>query len=264
VRRGIYSPIPDVWALPDEAWDRRSPMAGVDLRLDEGLAWLGELAPHVPELAAFPPGEDRFSFDNDVYEPGEAGALYATVRHTSPSRVLELGSGQSSLVIARALARNAADGHRGTHVVCDPYPSPLLDSRPGAFEIDPTPAEQLDARRLAELGAGDVLFIDTSHTVKVGGDVTRIVLDYLPQLAPGVLVHFHDIFLPYEYPRSLVRDGGLFWQEQYLLQAFLAFNPRFEVVLALHALHREHSAQTARALPGVRTPAAFWIRSVAG
>jgi hypothetical protein len=179
--------------------------------------------------------------------------------------VLELGSGYSSLVISRALARNRAEGHEGRHVVCDPYPSPVLDSRPGEFDVERLRAEELSSDRFAELGRGDVLFVDTSHTVKVGGDVTRIVLEFLPQLRPGVLVHVHDVFLPFEYPRALVRDGGLFWQEQYLLHAFLAFNGGFEVVLPLHALLRERPEALREALPGLRTTghplaSGFWLR----
>jgi len=266
VRRGIYSPIPDVWALADETWSARASMVGVELDLDAQVALLeGPLAPF---LRAFheEPGGDGFTLENGLYGPGVAEVLYAFVRHARPRRILELGSGYSSLVIARALTRNRADGAPARHLVCDPYPSALLDGRPGEFEVERVPAERVPLARFEELEAGDVLFVDTSHTVKVGGEVNRIVLEGLPRLRPGVLVHFHDIFLPYEYPPALVREGGLFWQEQYLLHAFLAYNPGFEVVLAMAALRRERAERLLRAVPslaaGDRLPSAFWLRRV--
>jgi len=82
------------------------------------------------------------------------------------------------------------------------------------------------------LQSGDILFIDSSHTVKIGGDVNYLFLEILPRLKPGVIVHVHDIFLPFEYRRDWVMDEFRFWSEQYLLQAFLSFNSEFEVVMA--------------------------------
>ena len=261
VRRGIYSPIPDVWELPEEAWSARASMLGVELDLDAQLAFLeGPLRPY---LGAFgeEPGDDGFTLQNGLYGSGVAEVLYAMIRHLRPQRVLELGSGYSSLVIARGLTRNRGEGSPGRHLVADPYPSPLLDRRQGEFEIERVAAEHVPLERFEELEAGDVLFVDTSHTVKVAGDVNRIVLEGLPRLRPGVVVHFHDVFLPYEYPATLVRDGGLFWQEQYLLHAFLAFNPAFEIMLAMAALRRERGPRLAAALPSAaQLPSAFWLR----
>lgn len=265
VRRGIYSPVPDVWNLSEDVWSARASMIGVELDLDGQLALLE--GPLLPFVRAFDdePGGDGFRLDNGLYGSGAAEVLYAMVRHFRPRRILELGSGYSSLVIARAVARNRDEGYSARHLVCDPYPSPLLDGRRGELEVEPIAAEQLPPHRFEELAAGDVLFVDTSHTVKPGGDVNRIVLEGLPRLRPGVLVHFHDIFLPYEYPPTLARDGGLFWQEQYLLHAFLAFNPAFEVLLAMAALRRERETELLAAIPSLAAgrsllPSAFWLR----
>ena len=117
------------------------------------------------------------------------------------------------------------------------------------------------------LESGDVLFVDTTHTVKLDSDVNRIVLDVLPALAPGVLVHVHDIFLPYEYPRRWLEESGFFWAEQYLLQAFLADNPRFEVLAATFALCRDRPEAMARLAPTWQPGAeasAFWLRTTDG
>ncbi len=114
------------------------------------------------------------------------------------------------------------------------------------------------------LSSGDVLFIDSSHTVKTGGDVTFLVEEVLPRLSPGVLVHFHDIFLPFEYPTDWVFAGRA-WNEQYLVRAFMAFNSAFRVLLAAGWLvhHRPHLlAETIHGYPGgnERGGGSFWIR----
>ena len=92
--------------------------------------------------------------------------------------------------------------------------------------------EDLDLEFFSQLDSGDILFIDSSHTVKIGGDVNYLFLEVLPRLKPGVIVHVHDIFLPFDYRRDWVMDELRFWTEQYLLQAFLSFNSEFEVLMA--------------------------------
>jgi hypothetical protein len=113
---------------------------------------------------------------------------------------------------------------------------------------------------------GDVLFIDTSHVVKTGGDVQYEFLEVLPRLQKGVIVHIHDIYLPAEYPKEWVLDGLTFWSEQYVLQAFLAFNSAFEVVLGGQYLHLYHPDRLHKAFAlygGEPWLGSFWIRRVA-
>jgi hypothetical protein len=260
VVKSYYSPIPDLRRLPDDVWSRRSPMRGVDLDVERAFdrteamlqRWAGELAPG-----------DPIALPNESYSWGDAHLLHAMVRELRPARVHELGSGQSTLVLAGACRRNAADGAPVHYEVVDPYPTVAPPGTPGVTRFRQEPAEGLPIEWFEQLGAGDVLFVDTTHTVKVGSDVNRIVLDVLPALRPGVIVHFHDVFLPYEYPRAWAEDYGLYWSEQYLLQAFLSGNPAWEVLCPLHALAREDEARLRAALPGA--PAgigcgAFWIR----
>ena len=97
--------------------------------------------------------------------------------------------------------------------------------------------------------AGDILFIDSSHTVKIGGDVNYFFLEVLPRLKPGVIVHVHDIFFPFDYPRHWVMDELRFWSEQYLLQAFLSFNSEFEVLIANRYLAHYYLADFKRTFP---------------
>jgi hypothetical protein len=128
----------------------------------------------------------------------------------------------------------------------------------------PVPAEQLPDSVFGQLDGGDVLFVDTTHTVRIGGDVVRIVLEALPLLKPGVLVHFHDIPMPYEYARGLI-DRGFFWAEQYLLQAFLAYNREFQVRAGLRALFMERREAFATVVPSILDgePVSLWLERTA-
>jgi predicted O-methyltransferase YrrM len=249
VRTDFYSPIPDLEALPADVYDRRSELAGIAFDSAAQIAWAErELA---PRIAAFQAPEG-FRLDNSYYESVDAEVCDAMIRHLQPARVVELGSGWSTLLL-----RAAAPGRVTTY---DPYPGAHLAV---GGTIEPLAAQDVPLRVFEELQAGDVLFVDTSHTVKIGGDVNRIVLDVLPRLASGVVVHFHDIWLPYEYHRTLVETMGMYWAEQYLLQAFLIGNDGWEVLFAAQAIAHEHPDRLRALVPsytGESYPSAFWMR----
>lgn len=267
VRADFYSPIVDSTTLASEALERPASMPGLELNLDGQLALVRErMMPHIAQLQLplhAPPGAFVPFLDNPWYGPMDAHILYGIVRWGAPRRVLELGSGFSTLFIERALADNAGEQAPARHVVIDPYPSPLLDHLRRTLEVRTISAADLPSAAFAELEAGDVLFVDTSHTVRPGGEVIRIVLEALPSLAAGVVVHFHDIFRPFQYPRIFYERYNVHWQEQYLLQAFLAFNPHFSVLCANHALWRQRREAALALFPGLRQgmqPSGFWFR----
>lgn len=268
VRADYYSPIPDVAALPASLWEQPAPMPGVDLRIDASLALLrDDLAPYVAEYAPpdGPPGTAHGYYrDNSMYGRVDGEVLYAMVRHLRPARITEIGAGWSTRVIRDATARNAADGAPvGQHRVYDPSADEVRERMGEGVDLVALGAQDIPAAVFDELGAGDVLFIDTTHTVKPGSDVVRLLLEELPRLAAGVVVHVHDFFRPYEYPRFLMEEHGVYWQEHYLLQAFLAFNERFEVLIANHALGRLRHAEVAAVIPGLPSPSpgsALWLR----
>jgi hypothetical protein len=260
VRRDFYSPVPALSEIPAAVFDRRSPLAGIEFDVDAQLAFLQELGPF---LAEFEPPRG-FVWDNQMYGAVEADVLYAMVRHAKPARVIELGSGFSSLIIAAAVRRNAAEGSPVSYRAYDPYAREFVRGGIEGLEWRDRSATDVPLEEFDALRAGDVLFVDTTHTVKLGSEVNYVVLDVLPRLQPGVSVHFHDVVLPYEYPRAFF-DQGLYWAEQYLLQAFLAQNPSWEIVLALHALVRDRPAEVAAAVRSYRpgpAPGAFWIRHI--
>ena len=268
VWRDHYSPIPDLATLDDAWWTQPSKLKGLDMDLRAQRRWLEELAPH---LCAFRPPrhaatEREYGWDNDGFGAVDAAVLYATIRRVRPRRILEVGAGRSTLVAAAASRANAAEGYPVELVTADPYPQGFLHPLPdGVDRLLRTPAQNLDPELFARLGADDILFVDTTHTVKVGSEVNYLLLDVLPKLACGVCVHIHDIFLPYEYPRAWIEEAGYFWGEQYLLQALLIENPSWQVLFGAHAMAREDPQRMRELIEGFDPMAAgsFWLRRVA-
>jgi hypothetical protein len=219
-------------------------MPGVGFDLDAQLRFLeGDLAPFLAE-----PLETTTA--NPFFGPGDAELAYAITRWLRPRRLAEIGSGFSTRVLQEALARNA-DG--AAHVVVDPFAGEL----PPAVELHRVSAATVDDEVLK---SADLLFVDSTHVLKPGGEVNRLMLEILPALDPGVVVHVHDVFLPFEYPRALL-DQDAYWQEQYVVQALLTHSDAFEVLVAAHALHRLHGERFAELL-GVRPvlPSSLWLR----
>jgi hypothetical protein len=265
VLKTFYSPIPDLDELGPEAFDRRSELPGIAWDLDAQLRFVRErLGPAMAEFRPPPVSADRWQYvTNDSYTVPDAAVLHAMVRTLRPRRIVELGSGHSTLAIAGAVRANAAEGHPASLEVFDPFPGVVTPELPGLTRLERIAAQDVVLESFAPLQAGDILFVDTTHTVKIGSDVNHILLEILPRLAPGVVVHVHDIFLPYEYPRVWLEDYGLYWAEQYLLQAMLAFNSGFEVLAGVYALKRERPAEMAALLPPgdwTGMGAAFWMR----
>jgi predicted O-methyltransferase YrrM len=263
VLKTFYSPIPELERLPADWFDRAVEMPGVDLRLDAQLQRLREeLAAPMSEFAPPRTSADphTYAVANPSYSALDAAALYATIRALRPRQVVELGSGHSTLVTAQAVRDGGLDT---TLHAYDPYAAVVRQDLPGLAALHSVPAQEVPLSVFEALGDGDVLFVDTTHTVKAGSDVNFLVLQVLPRLAPGVVVHLHDIFIPFEYPRVWLEDFGLYWAEQYLVQAFLAMNPAFEVLWSSAALARLRGPEFAAALPAgvpANDGSAFWIR----
>jgi Methyltransferase domain len=266
VPRGFYSPLPAVDELPEEVWTRRSPLEGIHFDSAEQLQFVKEnLARHIPEFDPdFDTGTSCGSYDirNLAYDEVDSELLYAFVRFLRPARVIELGSGFSSLVLAHACEANRMDGNACAYEIFDPHPRPFIRELPGLTGQHESPAQDVPIEAFEALGENDILFVDTTHTVKIGSEVNRIVLDVLPRLASGVVVQFHDIFSPWEYHRHWI-EGDWKWNEQYLLQAFLSMNPSYEVLVSCQALVRERAEELAKLVPTLRresAPSAFWMR----
>jgi len=183
------------------------------------------------------------------------------VRRFQPRRIIEVGSGFSSLVLGQAAAKNESSA-----LICiDPFPHAVVRENnrvPALQSLIDSKVQELDVKFFSQLESGDILFIDSSHTVKTGGDVNYLFLEVLPRLKPGVIVHVHDIFFPSEYRRDWVLQQFRFWTEQYLLQAFLIFNREFEVLIANSYLNHYYAPDLKAVFPNLRRwiGGSFWMR----
>lgn len=263
VWRDYYSPIPGPDVVTDEAFARRSSLTGVDWHPNAQLDYYERLLPFAAELGAKHP---ELLEPNESYDGLDAEVLYGMVRLLSPSRIVELGSGYSTLVSAAAVTDLRAAGSEVSFIAADPFPSSVVrPPPPGLDELRSVGAREFPIEELEALGDGDILFIDTTHVVKLGSEVNHLMLEVLPRLRAGVVVHIHDVFLPYEYPRRWLEERAYYWTEQYLVHAFLIGNAGFEVLLANHWLQREGAEQR----PGIKVatahPAgALWLRARGG
>lgn len=261
-----YEPLPDFSRLDPAATRRRRVSTGIHFDVDEQLKQARQLsAAFGQELA-----DTGFDFANEYFSGLDAAMYYSIIRRVRPSRVIEIGAGMSTRIAAAALARNRAEQHPGELTCIEPFPQPRLTHDMPAVTLIQRPVEDVPLDTFDALRDGDILFIDSSHAVRFGGDVCREFLEILPRLKAGVWIHVHDVFFPYDYPAEWLIERRLAFNEQYLLEAFLAFNHDFQSQLCLHWLWLEHCADLSRGWPetvlhGARrhAPSSFWMRRVA-
>lgn len=268
VRHHYYEPM---FAPGDVRAPLDAPRAlpGIDLDLPAQFALLERFTVQ-RELLEFPIARvepPRFGYLNDSFGPGDAEVLYAMVRTFRPRRIVEIGSGRSTLMAAAAVKRNAAEspGYACEHVCVEPYEMPWLEST--GVKVLRQRVEDTDRAWFRALGEDDLLFIDSSHVIRPQGDVVTEYLELLPALKPGVIVHVHDIYTPRDYPAQRLFTEARFWDEQYLLEALLSGGGGFRVMLALNHLWREHPGRLHAACPVLARlpasePGSWWMRRV--
>lgn len=268
VSHHYYCPVFDVHSLPANLWDTKDPLCGINFNENGQISLLKQFN-YQDELSLVPIDRSEeylgFYHRNHSFENADAEMLYNMVRYFKSRQVIEIGSGYSTRMMKLALDKNKEEGRSSKHFCIEPYEMPWLEQL-GIDDVIRKKVEDVDSHIFGQLEAGDILFIDSSHVLRTSGDVFVEYLHILPSLKPGVLVHIHDIFLPYEYPKSWVVNERRFWTEQYVLQAFLVCNPEFEILSAVHWLAREHSALLAEVCPTYRNhggaPGSFWIKRI--
>ena len=241
------------------------------MRRDSEDCWRQFSSGYRSEYEDFPkertPVPYRYYVNNSGFASVDGELLYCMIRHHRPRRIIEIGSGNSTYVAAQAILKNAEDrnGYECELTAIEPYPNPVLKKGfPGLTRLVQKRIQDVPFSEFEKLEENDILFIDSSHVLKIGSDVQYEYLEILPRLRKGVLVHSHDIFLPSEYPKEWVIKNRIFWTEQYLLQAFMAFNDSFEVVLAASYVHARHPEWLESAFSSYsrdnRWPGSFWMR----
>jgi hypothetical protein len=267
-----YSPLNDRRFLDEnpDLWEIAVEPSDVELHLEDQLTVAREVATHVHELADVPdgPGEPHvYCWDNGFWNNADALVQYGLVRSRRPARIIEIGCGWSSLLLARAVERNEREtGDRPEVVQIEPYPRrEVLRGVPDHWRLIPVILQRAPLELFRSLRANDILFYDGSHCAKVGSDVTWFFFRVLPLIAPGVLIHLHDIFFPYEYPREWIFERGQSWNEQYILYAFLMNNNDYRVLIANRYLHAKHEKELDDLYQGIQPSygCSFWMEKLA-
>lgn len=250
-RADYYSTLPVLSEIESTRarWDRPSELVGLDVDVAALITRLHGLADTWESEFADVTG-DYLSNTREGFGPGypqfDARTLYYMLREHKPRRYLEIGSGLSTYYASMAAARNKADGKPLGITCVEPYPFDRLRSLPD-FELVEGFVQDVPLSTFDKLEAGDVLFIDSSHALKIDSDVAFLFMEVVPRVKPGVFVHIHDVHFPYNTP--FPADTWLFgerwpvyWQEAMVVQAFLAFNSAFEIQLST-PLVRHHDEQ---------------------
>jgi hypothetical protein len=268
----FYQPIPNTRELDERIWSRVSRLPGLRLNEDHQVRRLADFSKkYGGEYCQFPSEPtsqpSHYFVNNGSFESVDGEILYCMIRDLKPQRIFEIGSGNSTYLAAQAALKNREEGNPCDLVAFEPYPNEVLRSGfPGLSQLHPVKAQEILLETFDQLRDSDILFIDSSHVLKIGSDVQYLYLEVLPRLREGVVIHVHDVFLPADYPRSWVMDRHIFWNEQYLLQAFLACNRDFEIQWAASYMHRTHPGQLAAAFPSynptMHMPGSFWIKRV--
>lgn len=268
-----HSPIPDIDDLvARHVWDVRSGLLGIAFRERAQLTLLKTLGhnwSHECKWSRQPTANStEFYLNNPSFSYGCAASTHGMIREFKPTQVVEIGSGMSSLVIARALTLNRdIDGVTSEYFIVDPHPRYFVKELTAVSGVRKQRVELMNPKFFDRLERNSILFIDSSHIVRIGGDVNYLFHDVLPRLANGVIVHLQDIAMPFEYGISYAtsNDFRQFWTEQYLLQSFLCYNSEFETLLAVNYLLNDHLQQFRAAFPDY-DPArdarsgSFWMR----
>lgn len=265
IEKTFYTPIPDVQTIDFARIRARRELPGVDLNYAGAAETLARLAPLTRELDAVPdqktPGQP-FWFENGSFTHFDAAALYTMLRELKPKRYIEVGCGFSSLVSALALQRNIREGHPCRATYIDPEPRLDLRAQLGFAELLLRPIQDVPLSVFRELEPGDVLFIDTSHTLKLQGDVEYELVHMVPAVRAGVWIHIHDIFTPYDYPEDwLTKRLRFAGNEQYAVECLLSGGDRFRVELPLYGLWQDQREVLQQFFPrGQSRPQSLWIR----
>jgi hypothetical protein len=235
----FYSPVVDPSLLKyreGEIWPFKSPeIQGINFNEDFQKSLLEKDFSLFLESFNYPEFEkdtlkaSDYYVQNSQFSGLDARALFVILRKYKPQRMIEVGSGYSSLLTAD-VNRKWLDGKLNFTCI-EPYPRSFLKQGvPGISSLVDSKVEEVGLDFFSELNENDILFIDSSHVSKTGSDVNYLYFEVIPRLNPGVIIHIHDIFFPYDYPKEWVLEENRSWNEQYLLQALLMYSTAFKVV----------------------------------
>lgn len=215
----------------------------VDLNTQEQLSLVKELSKYYEEIP-FKENESenlRYKFKNGMYTYTDGIVLYSMIRHIKPKRIIEIGSGYSSALMLDINNLFFENSIKLTFI--EPFPrrlnSLITKADKQTAKVLVNKVQDVSLETFKQLERGDILFVDSTHVSKCGSDLNFILFEIVPILKPGVYIHFHDIFYPFEYPKEWVYKGYN-WNENYILKAFLMNNDNYKIKLFSHYIHLHH------------------------
>lgn len=250
--RSFYSEIPDIRALRRSTdWREARSMVGIAGAEIDGQEQFvlsvcsGELTEYLRSHDVY---EAACESNERGYGPVEADFLHCYIRTRRPKRIVQVGAGVATQVMVQAAV---AAGYRLEITCIDPYPTAYLQraAAAGTISLHAIPAQQEPLETFTTLAPGDLLFVDSTHAVRAGSEVNKLILEVLPRLQPGVQVHYHDIYFPYDYGRSILNGAIYFYNETVLLHAYLTDNPAYRIQASLSMLHYQSPALLQQCLP---------------
>lgn len=241
--------------------DRNLP--GIDFNTSEQISILSEFD-YNDEIISLK-NSSSFDFENTSFKSGDAEYYYSLIRKYKPQKIIEIGSGNSTLIALDAIRQNnSEDRDYECNVTCiEPYEMDWLENI--NVNVIRSKVEDVSIDIFKSLEENDILFIDSSHMVRPQGDVMFEYFEILPVLNPNVFIHIHDIFTPKDYLEEWIKEKNYFWNEQYLLEAFLSYNNKFKITGALNYLMHNYRDLLLKKCPVLsiesgREPGSFWIK----
>jgi predicted O-methyltransferase YrrM len=237
------------------------------INLKNQLSLLNQFA-NFSELKLFPVDKTKehqiFFVNNPNFGAGDVDLYYLIIRKFKPKRIIEIGSGYSTMVCLRAIEQNQLEGV-STELTCiEPFEMPFLNQVKNITLIRKQ-VEEVDIDMFQDLEENDILFIDSSHIIRPGNDLLHIFFEILPILKKGVIIHIHDIFSPRHYPKEWLTEKMRFWNEQYLLEAFLHNNHDYQVLFTANHLVKSHYEEAKKVLIHLQPnsePSSFWMQKI--
>ncbi len=268
----FYSPVPEEKDINMNYFDTTLSLKGIEVNEEKQIQLLKIFSENFKaEYNNLPKRPDEcekgeYYIFNNVFESVDGEILYCMVRHFKPGRIIEIGGGFSTKLFIKSIIKNMSEDekYKCKFTTIEPYPSKeLLSLKYAFFELKREKVQNIPLSLFSELRENDILFIDSSHVLKIGGDVLYEYLEILPSLNKGVIIHIHDIFLPFHYPYEWIIKKRLFWNEEYLLASFLSFNNFFEILWMGYYMHKKHSKILSEAFnsynPHRVKPGSFWM-----
>lgn len=251
----FYSPIPMTNELDASVFEKIYDCVGIDWNLKEQTTYLQEVFPKYRE--EYKPSVNSGLSLVDAY------VLYVMIRENKPKVMIEVGSGDTTFISLEAIRMNRKEGNSCKFYAIEPYPRQYLrEVQDESFELVESKLQDVN---LDLMSSADLLFIDSSHVSKINSDVNCEILEIIPKLKVGTLIHWHDIVMPTNYWKEWINDGNMFWNESYMVHSFMLFNAAYKIVWAARYMNLNCSDELQLSFPYLQKNhrlMSFWIERV--